>query len=445
MQMKQFTSIALLASSLAYAETQKSYDSLTDYLFYKDDNLIMLPYLFYSETTGPAGGIGAVVQGLLQPQTTLVLTGFGGLEQDVTVNGEETTESFKGGMFLFDNFKIPFTDRVFFSALGFWSKIPKKNFYFDSSHDSKESDGFESPGTNNLIMGTFTYVFPWGEGGENPEGHHEIKDGFAMNREGYGGGMPFVTGHTSLGLNLFYQHRTIDNYVGVLGGTSTDVPEKWDSTGVRVFLSHDNTDFKDNPSRGYSLFLQYTKDFGEYESLQSWDYLEFKASQYFELDTFSFTQQNVLALNFWTAYSFSWENDNEILPSIDAHQPPMWEGATLGGFTRMRGYDSGRFADKAAIYATAEYRMILNYNPVKEGLFGEWIARNIPLDWFQVVGFVEAGRVHDSYDSELLSDMKYDAGLSLRSMAAKLPIRFDIAYGDEGVQTWVMVKHPFDL
>jgi len=41
--------------------------------------------------------------------------------------------------------------------------------------------------------------------------------------------------------------------------------------------------------------------------------------------------------------------------------------------------------------------------------------------------------------------MKYDVGISLRALAADLPIRLDVAYGDEGVRAWVMIKHPFDL
>jgi hypothetical protein len=322
--------------------------------------------------------------------------------------------------------------------------MPKQNFYFDSSHDSSDKDVLISPATNNMITGTLSYVFPWGEGANNPEGLYEIKDGFVVNREDAGGGIPFVTGRTSVGLTAFYQHQQIDNFVDALS-VGIDAPAAWNSNGLRLFLSHDNTDFEENPSRGYSFFLQYSRDFGKYESLQSWDFLEFKASKYFDLDTFSFTRQNVLALNLWTAYSFSWENENEYLSGIDAHRPPMWDGPRLGGFMRMRGYDDDRFSDKAAIYGTAEYRMILDYNPIKDGTFGEWAAENIPIDWFQLVGFVEAGRVHDRYDSELLSDMKYDVGLSLRAMAAEIPVRVDVAYGDEGVEAWVMVRHPFDF
>ena len=147
-----------------------------------------------------------------------------------------------------------------------------------------------------------------------------------------------------------------------------------------------------------------------------------------------------MAISTWTGYSFSWENDKEISPGINAHRPPTWEGARLGGFFKMRGYDNNRFSDKAAFYITAEYRAILDYNPLKDN---EYIP--VDVDWIQVVPFVEAGRVHDTYNSDLVSDMKYDVGLSLRAMAAQLPVRLDVVYGKEGTNIWVMVNQPFDF
>ncbi|MEA3523627.1 MAG: hypothetical protein U9R50_11735 [Campylobacterota bacterium] len=43
----------------------------------------------------------------------------------------------------------------------------------------------------------------------------------------------------------------------------------------------------------------------------------------------------------------------------------------------------------------------------------------------------------------MLSDMKYDAGFSIRALAAKLPVRFDMAFGEEGSSMWVMIQQPF--
>ena len=107
----------------------------------------------------------------------------------------------------------------------------------------------------------------------------------------------------------------------------------------------------------------------------------------------------------------------------------------------MRGYENNRFSDKAAFYATAEYRAVLDYNPFRS----KQVHSSSHVDWFQVVPFVELGRVNDTYNFDLLSDMKYDVGVSLRAMAAEVPVRLDIAYGDEGTNFWVMVYQPFDF
>lgn len=409
----------------------------------KNKGWLVLPYLFSTDSTGFSAGIGVIKQGLLQPQTTLVASVFGGATQDITINGQPEEANFSGGFISFSDFKLPYTNRLFFSFLGLKSYFPRSHYYIHSSNDSNKNDVFITSGDSNFFNTTFKYVLPIGEGLENPEGLYTLQDGFAMGREGYGNGTPFLTGRTSIGLKTFFQSDNSDNterwqdpdwWPG-----DTSVPT-WDTNGLRFFLTHDNTDFDLNPSRGYHFQLQYSKDFGKGDSLQSWDFLEFKYNQYFNLDTFSFTKQNVLALSAWTGYSYSWDNNSEIVPGFDAHRPPPWEGARLGGFNRMRGYDNNRFLDKAAFYATAEYRTIIDYNPLKNNSMVP-----VAVEWFQVVTFVEVGRVHDQYNFDLLSDIKYDAGVSLRAMVAQLPVRLDVAYSDEGTYMWVMVNQPFDF
>ena len=415
----------------------------------KDDNAtaskewVFLPYAFSSDATGFAGGISAMKRRLFQPQTTLLATVFTGLPQDVIINEQPDEATFSGGFISFSDFKLPYTDRLFFSFMGLKSYFPKNRYYIDGSHTSDKDDVYISSGDSDFFTTTFRYTLPIGEGVDNPEGLYRLEGGFCVGREDCGGGVPFISGRTSIGVKTFFQTDNTENTEmwqdSIWWKNGTDLPT-WNTNGLRFFLTHDNTDFDINPSRGYQFQLQYSKDFGWGDSLQSWDFLEFKYNHYIELDTFSFTQQNVLALSMWTGYSFSWDNDKEVSPGFDAHRPPMWEGARLGGFNRMRGYDQDRFSDKAAFYATAEYRTIIDYNPLKDI---DWIPAKV--DWFQVVLFVEAGRVHDQYTLDLVSEMKYDTGISLRAMVSELPIRLDVATGDEGTYLWLMAQHPFDF
>jgi hypothetical protein len=398
----------------------------------KTKDWIILPYGFSSESTGLAGGMGITKQGLLQPQTTFLATVFGGLSEDVLIQGMEKEDNFSGVFFYFSDYKLPFSSRLYFSIKGLKSHFPKNIYYFDGANDSHKEDGLLTPADSNFINATLDYILPIGEG-LNPDNAYTIDNGFATHREAYGNGIPFITGRTTLSLKAFYQKDTFDTNV-------YPQIESWESNGLRFALHHDNTDFDLNPSRGYHFDLQYSKDYGEGDSSQSWDFLEFKYNHYIPLDTFSFSKHNVLAMSLWTGHSFSWDNDEEIYNDINANRPPLWEGARLGGFLKMRGYDNNRFSDKSVFYATAEYRAVLNYNPLKNNSL-----LPVAVDWFQVVAFAEVGRVNDSYNFDLLTDMKYDVGLSLRSMVAKLPLRFDVAYSEEGTNMWLMLNHPFDF
>jgi len=409
----------------------------------KSDKYMFLPFVFSSDSTGFAAGVSVIKHGLFQPQTRLLATVFTGLPQDVIINGEKDETTFSGGLISFSDFKLPYTDRLFFSFTGYKVHLPETHYYIDGTHSSNPNDAYVSSGDSDFFTTTFRYTLPLGDGINNPSGIYDIKNGFCVGREGCGNGIPFITGRTSIGIKTFYQTDDTDNTetwkntVWYKNGAGTP---SWNTNGLRFFLTHDNTDFEVNPSRGYHFQLQYSKDFGKGDSLHSWDFLEFKYNHYLELDTFSFTQQNVLALSIWTGYSFSWDNDKEFAPGFNAHRPPMWEGARLGGFNRMRGYDINRFSDKAVFYAAAEYRAIIDYNPLKKSSF-----MPIDVEWFQVVPFLEVGRVHDQYDLGLLNDMKYDVGISLRTMVSEAVLRLEVAYGEEGTYIWLMESHPFDF
>jgi len=413
----------------------------------RDDNKtgtwIALPYAFSSDTTGLTGGVVAIAHGFLQPQMTVVATLFRGeklpVEKLGVPDGEEAYT--KGGFLAITGVRVPYTERLFFSYLGMRSYYPNQRLYVDGSNNSKQdlepNNGDPTPlqtqGWNNWANIDLRYVLALGGSREEALPVIETMRGLPVNREHIGGGNPFETGQTVLGLKPFYQLWSADKLK----------PEAQIATnGLKLYLEHDNTDYPDNPSRGYSFRVQYAQDFGLRESTQEWNAVEAKYSHFFTLPKLAYTRQNVIALNVWSAYSPSWDHStpySATSSNFDKGQPPMWEGARLGGFDRMRAYDSSRFNDKAAIYGAVEYRLIPDFNPMRDK---KW--NPIPIDWFQAVLFAEAGRVAPEYEiTTLMSDMKYDAGFSIRALAAKLPVRFDMAFGEEGSSMWVMVQQPF--
>jgi len=413
----------------------------------KQSSWIVLPYLFSSDSLGLTVGAVGIFDGYIQPQMTMVATLFVGEEleqQELNIDGGEINESGEartaGGMFAISGYQTSFSDRTFISGMGVYAYYPNQRLYLDGSHDSVQDldatgpsfSPLQTQGYNNWLEADIRYVLPWGESRNTPLPIVELNRGIPANRSQYGGGSPFSTGQTIVGSELFYTKWTADKLIE---------DPSINSNGVRLYLEHNNTDYADNPSRGYHLLGKLSMDFGAGNSTQSWNAVELDYSHYFELDNFSWTRQNVIALNAWTAYSPSWDSSEKLNEDgiLDKNQTPMWEGARLGGWSRMRAYDTNRFSDKAAVYGAAEYRLIPIINPMRDQ---KW--NPIPIDWFQTVLFVEAGRVADKYElSTLFSDLNYDVGFSLRALAANVPVRFEMAFGDEGTAMWVMLNQPF--
>lgn len=413
----------------------------------KNSSWIALPYIFSSESMGLTAGVGAIANGFIQPQMTIFATVFMGEKQEVQKldAGENNTEKAqaKGVSFGINGYRPFFSNRLFITGLGIYSYFPNQKLYLDGSNDSVKNldeteidstSPLQTQGFNNWAKIDFNYVLPLGESRNQVLPILKMNRGVPVNRDNKGGGTPFLTGQTIINTQLFYAKWTADKL--------TPEPE-YNTNGLRLALIHDNTDYPSNPSRGYKFKTQVSVDFGLANSTQSWNSLEAEYSHYFEFDNFYWTRQNALALHTWTAYSPSWDkskklNDNED-SLIDAHRTPMWEGARLGGMYKMRAYDSSRFNDKAALYFAAEYRIIPQFNPASNQ---DWLP--VAIDWFQTVLFAEAGRVAPKYDvGELMSDMKYDVGFSIRALAASVPVRFDMAFGEEGSTMWVMIQQPF--
>ncbi|PKF60200.1 hypothetical protein CW745_16135 [Psychromonas sp. psych-6C06] len=404
---------------------------------------LVLPYVFSSESMGFTAGAVGIFNGYIQPQMTVVATTFIGESLPIRSQDlrEPETDRASGGMLAISGYRPSFSDRLFISGLGAYGYYPNQRLYLEGGNDSVkdiETDNYESitplqsQGYNNWFDLHFRHVLALGESKNRVLPTIKLQRGIAVNRDHIGGGQPFVTGQTIVGTDLFYAKWSADKF--------SESPEI-NTNGLRFYLEHNNTDYPSNPSRGYSFGAKVSTDFGWGNSTQSWNALEADYSHYIELDNFSWTRQSVVAVNLWSAYSPSWDESQSHVAGgvLKKNQTPMWEGARLGGWTRMRAYDNNRFNDKAALYGAVEYRFIPIFNPMADQKWNPF-----PIDWFQIVWFAEAGRVAEKYDlGVLLSDMKYDVGFSVRALASKVPVRFEMAFGDEGSAMWVMLQQPF--
>jgi len=406
----------------------------------KQQTFVVLPYAFSSESMGVTAGAVGVFSGYIQPQMTIVATTFVGEDLDISSDDSSETARAAGAVLAIDGYRPSFSDRLFISGIGTYAYYPNQRLYVEGGNDSEQvldsnksgsTTPVQSKGYNNWFDMHFRYVLPLGESRSNILPKIQLQRGIAVNRDHIGGGKPFITGQTTVGTDLFYSKWSAESF--------NESPEI-NTNGLRLYLEHDNTDYADNPSRGYSFGAEFSADFGLGNSTQSWNALEVDYSHYIDLENFSWTRHNVLAVNLWSAYSPSWDNSEKLNEGgvLNKHQTPMWEGARLGGWNRMRAYDNNRFNDKAALYGAIEYRFIPRLNPLADQ---QW--NPFPVDWFQVVLFAEVGRVADKYSTELLTDMKYDVGFSLRALAAKVPVRFEMAFGEEGSTMWVMLQQPF--
>lgn len=399
----------------------------------KAKETLILPYAFPSDTMGTTIGVGGLAKGHLQDQLLFGGTVFGSFDE---------ARGVIGGMW---DYKIPGTKRLFFTAYGAYNHFPRQRAYSEvprrssdsipppaGSNDSDEDDYIEDEGDDNWLELKLEYVLPIGGMRDAGMAEYHLQDGIL--KSGATGGKTWNPLESGVSVLLLGQTSRYQSY------ELDTVTYDGDTFPFRIGFLYNNTDFPTNPSYGSSQYIAYQQDFSD-STTGDWSFLEFEASKYFNLGTSRFSRQEVLALNFWTGHSPSYEIVTSPQgESLVQHKPPFFEGATLGGFYRMRGFQANRFNDRSVIYGTAEYRYTLQWNPVENVSWLRWLK----LDWFQLVGFAEAGRVADDYSfSELFSDIKVDAGIGIRAMTAGTVVRLDMAASEEGGAAWVMFSHPF--
>ena len=399
-----------------------------------EEQTLSVPYAFYNESFGAAVAYAYGKVGYPQKQSAILGTVMAGSKGSIM------------GFLIGRNLRLPWSDRLFLDPIAQIGYFKDADSYSDGnpdfpderagSNDSDEDNYIEGDGWDNFFRLRFKYLLPIGHGKDTIINTYVIDRG--LLKSGAAGGTswnPLISGRTYFELLPFYRWQEIK-------GDDEDIDVK--TNGLEFSLFRDNRDFVPNPSKGSALRVDVTRDFGWLNSSDSWTVVQTEFDKYFSLGPSETFRQRVIAFDFWTAYSPTWEvegvRDGQ---EIISNRPPAYAGATLGGIWRMRAFPSQRFSDKASIYYALEYRMIPKWNPFNNW---PWLQKYIGIEWLQFVPFVEVGRVAPGWNvKDLHSDMKWDAGLGLRLWAKGLVARIDLVGSDEGFGVAMMVSQPFQF
>lgn len=392
-----------------------------------------IPYGFYNESFGVAVGYVYGFTGYPQPYSTMLGTVIAG------------TNSALAGYVLTREIRVPYTEHLFFdtdialSTFGTIKSYASGNPDFPDeragSNDSDEDNYVEGDGYDNQVRVTFKYLFPIGGGKELLLVPPALSGGLPVEGTVRADSWnPMESGRTYFEVRPYWREQSINSGYG-------DFRQK--TYGMAFSLYRDNSDFIRSPSKGSSIRVRYTRDWGWFNSSRPYDVGDVEYSKYFSFGSNESYRQRVLAFDFWTANAFSWDDTSLQDGDQVYNRPPAFLGSTLGGLWRMRGYPTSRFNDQAAVYYALEYRAIPEWNPFAQV---DWIERYLGIEWWQWVPFVEMGRVAPAWTvSELHSEMKWDAGMGLRAMAKGIVGRLDVAWSREGLGISMMVGQPYQF
>jgi hypothetical protein len=395
-----------------------------------------LPYFFSTDSLGTAVGIAGFTAGVAQPQSSMFGTLFATSNDSILASGALNNYRLSNkSRWLVDTFLLVnrFTDQRFYGG----PTLPGDDF---SGSNNSDKNSFATGTSDEITFSVnFKYRLPIGSLKKDPIAVYRLKQGLVES--GPAGGNkwnPVQTGQTTVGAKFFYTNRNLSNYVfKQLDNVPVTTTLEARTNGINFWLEHNNTDFPRNPARGSRQKINLYNDFGWLDSSDSWTNLQVDLSKYFDLGTSNWFRQKVIALNFWTADTINWHRNSD--GTVD-HKPPPSYGSELGGFDHLRSYANNRFRDKSAVHYTAELRMIPGTQPL----------RNLPLinyfeiDWWQIVPFIEAGRVAPEYNTDLYyKDLKWDIGIGIRLMTYRTVVRLDLTVGDEGSSVWAMISQPF--
>jgi hypothetical protein len=396
---------------------------------------LQVPFAFYNQSFGGAGGFVYGGAGWPQKQATVLAT---------VIAGSNSALAFYG---LARDVQAPYFNRLFLDAdlalstfgtiYSYTNGNPGYRGQQAGTNNSSDQNWIRGPGNDNIARVKFRYLLPIGNGKDQVISTYVVDNGLLV--EGAQGGTswnPFESGKTYFEVRPFWREQQVRSDWARLDKKTN---------GADFSIVRNNKDLPSNPTRGSYFRGRYTEDWGWFDSSTKYNVVEAEFSKYFSLGRSDTFKQRVLALDFWTANSPSWDNFTTNHNGQRVYErAPAWAGATLGGLFRMRAYPNARFHDQASIYYAAEYRMIPEWNPWTNM---PMVQKFLGIAWWQWVPFVEAGRVASDWDlATLHSSMKWDAGIGVRALAKGIVIRIDGAVGNAG--NWgvqMFVGQPFDF
>lgn len=389
---------------------------------------IVLPYIIAAESLGLAYGVAGGYY-----------KSFDGKQVNFYGAVMASTNSSYALALALTNVPVMSTDRLFLDVMGSRGWYTAQRGYLRGNpdfpeeragaHDSDRDNFLEGKGWSNWLDVNLRYVLPIGSGKDNPYNVYTLNHGMLVSG-GTGGETwnPLQSGVTILALNSFARRASLK--------LTDESEEEYLSVGSELALTYDNRDFPMNAITGSVLKLAISRDFGWPDTYNTWTFVEGEFTENISLGSSDIFQQRVIVFNFWTANTPSWKDE----PGRVANRPIPADGASLGGYFRMKGYPKNRFHDKAVIFYAAELKLTPHWNPIKDIPYIEYFQ----VDWWQAALFVEAGRVADDWNlTGLHEEMKVDVGVGFRMMAMRTVVRLDVAFSDEGFSIWAMVGHPF--
>jgi hypothetical protein len=390
-----------------------------------------VPYGFFSESFGLGLGVGGGYSGW--PTDPASVLGA------VTI-GTKGSYNIAGGLV---DYQVPGVPRlvvepIFVSGLYQDQRVyvgRNPNFPGEraGSNGSHEDNFVEVRQWDNWAELRFHYLFPIGDGDEEIVHKYIVDRGFLIrNPSGGDSWNPFAGGRTRLSVTPGWRGQDLKN------NRDEEFPLK--TVNLEIALKYDNRDFPFNATRGSSQRIAFQRDFDNDERFGEWEAWTFELNKLFNLGASDRFRQRVLALGFWSSYVPTWETRIENGVEVVTRRPPYYEGAVLGGIYRMRAFEDSRWQDKAAVYYSAEYRMIPNWQPLQSYDWLDFAA----IQYWQWVVFAEAGQVAPHYNvGDLHDDLRFDAGFGLRGMLHKAVCRLDISFGEEGSRVVAMYGQPF--